>query len=98
MNILLQRLSEGTYLCEDGTWDLNPDRARTFPSTMAALDHTCQHRMENVQIVLRFPNDPNSRYTVGINIQGRKTTPPQEINPNPRTESNPVNTPEHPAD
>ena len=54
MRILIQHCGNHRYLCEDFSWSKDPAEARGFATSARALDVCMGHRLENVQIVLKF--------------------------------------------
>lgn len=55
MRVLIQSTISHLYLKAQDSATQNPDEARDFRSTSGAVRFVKQHRLTNVQIVLKFP-------------------------------------------
>lgn len=55
MRVLIQSTLSHLYLKAQDSATQNPDEARDFRSTARAVRFVNQHRLTNVQIVLKFP-------------------------------------------
>ena len=55
MRVLVQSTISLLYLMGQNTATQNPDEARDFRHTSRAVRFVKQHRLTNVQIVLKFP-------------------------------------------
>lgn len=55
MRVLVQSTISHLYLMAQDTATQNPDEARDFRHTSRAVRFVKQHRLTNVQIVLKFP-------------------------------------------
>jgi len=57
MRVLIQNCNTFHYLTDTLGWCLSPQEALGFQTSTRALDHCLKHRLENVQIVLKFERD-----------------------------------------
>jgi hypothetical protein len=54
MKILLQQKQTGAYLQDLGRWTTHPTEAMDFLSSTSAIDFCATHRVQGVQLVLKF--------------------------------------------
>jgi hypothetical protein len=63
MRILIQNCKTKQYLTNDRDWTADQSGAAVFGSTTLAMKYSNAHRLTDVQVVLKFPED---RYDVHI--------------------------------
>lgn len=57
MRILIRRLNDHHYLALDGSWGLDWNLARSFPSPLAAISFCREQHPVGVQIILKFDDE-----------------------------------------
>jgi hypothetical protein len=65
MRILIQNCFTHLYLKATAEWTTDPETARNFPSSEKAMVFCAEHRLPEVQIVLKFESD---RYDLNFPI------------------------------
>ncbi|MDB6031346.1 MAG: hypothetical protein JWM16_1684 [Verrucomicrobiales bacterium] len=57
MKFLVQKKKTGMFLRPNGTWTGSPEKGRDFFSSIAAVNHCLEEKMQDVCIVLAFEDE-----------------------------------------
>jgi hypothetical protein len=66
MKVLLQNKDTWCFLSEQGRWVRRCAEAKTFHTTIEAVNHSIAHNLQNVQMLLHFEFAP--RYDIAISL------------------------------
>ncbi|HTD66926.1 MAG TPA: hypothetical protein VK846_10400 [Candidatus Limnocylindria bacterium] len=66
MNVLVQRIADGSFLAGDGTWERESGNGHRFQSSNHALRFCCEGHVFDVQVVLQFED---SRYNIYLPLK-----------------------------
>jgi hypothetical protein len=80
MRFLVQRKKTGMFLGPDGTWKKSSGQGRDFDSSIAAVNHCLQTKIQDVYIVLAFEDERlNLRLDpfAVVHIKGGQSARPQ---------------------